>query len=322
MHYSGALFGIDRANSKSTMGTVDQYINAATRDNTRKSYQSAIDHFEVQWGGFLPATADSIARYLADYADVLAISTLKLRLAAIAQWHLDQGFPDPTKSPIVKKVMKGIQALHPSRPQQAKPLAISQLEWIDGWLAQQLEDCANQEKRLRILRDRAILLLGFWRGFRSDELSRICVKHVELRPGEGIMLYLPHTKTKQSGTTFKAPALQRLCPVAACQSWLAASGLTQGPLFPAINRWGQMGTNSMHPTSFITLLRNLIEMAGIANADHFSSHSLRRGFATWATANGWDLKTTMEYIGWKDVRSAMRYIDTDPFAATSLALPS
>lgn len=304
------------------MATVDQYINAATRDNTRKSYQSAIEHFEVQWGGFLPATADSIARYLADYADALAISTLKLRLAAIAQWHLDQGFPDPTKSPIVKKVMKGIQALHPSRPQQAKPLAISQLECIDGWLAQQLQDSANQEKQLRILRDRAILLLGFWRGFRSDELSRVCIEHVELQPGEGMALYLPHTKTEHSGATFKAPALQRLCPVAACQSWLIASGLTQGPLFPAINRWGQMSTDSMHPTSFITLLRNLIKMAGIANADEFSSHSLRRGFATWATANGWDLKTTMEYIGWKDVRSALRYIDTDPFAATSLALPS
>ncbi|QEY15330.1 Tn3 family resolvase [Cellvibrio sp. KY-GH-1] len=304
------------------MATVDQYINAATRDNTRKSYQSAIEHYEVQWGGFLPATADSIARYLADYADVLAISTLKLRLAAIAQWHLDQGFPDPTKSPIVKKVMKGIQALHPSRPQQAQPLAISQLECIDEWLEQQLEDTTSREKQLRILRDRAILLLGFWRGFRSDELSRLRIEHLELHPDEGMALYLPHTKTDHSGATFKAPALQRLCPVVACQSWLITSGLTQGPLFPSINRWGQISADSMHPTSFITLLRNLIKLAGIANSDQFSSHSLRRGFATWATANGWDLKTTMEYIGWKDVRSAMRYIDTNPFAVTSLALPS
>jgi site-specific recombinase XerD len=186
------------------MATVDQYINAATRDNTRKSYQSAIEHFEAQWGGFLPATADSIARYLADYADALAISTLKRRLAAIAQWHLDQGFPDPTKSPIVKKLMKGIQALHSSRPQQAKPLAINQLECIDGWLAQQLEDCANREKQLRILRDRAILLLGFWRGFRSEELSRACIEHVELRPGEGMVLYLPYTKTECSETSANA----------------------------------------------------------------------------------------------------------------------
>lgn len=40
------------------MNKVDQYIHAATRENTRKSYRAAIEHFEVSWGGFLPATAD------------------------------------------------------------------------------------------------------------------------------------------------------------------------------------------------------------------------------------------------------------------------
>ena len=36
---------------------------------------------------------------------------------------------------------------------------------------------------------------------------------------------------------------------------------------------------------------------------------------TWANSNQWDLKMLMEYVGWKDVRSAMRYIDAaDPFA--------
>jgi site-specific recombinase XerD len=304
------------------MSDIDRYINAATRDNTRRSYKSAIEHFEVQWGGFLPATADSIARYLADHAGQLSNSTLNQRLAALAQWHNGQGFPDPTKSPLVKKVMKGIQAVHPSRPQQAKPLAITQLECIDGYLVQQIDGDATHGQQLRILRNRALLLLGFWRGFRSDELSRVCVEHLELHLGIGMVLYLPHTKTKYAGTTFKVPALQRLCPVTACHAWLSASGLTQGPLFPAIDRWGNLGTEFMHPTSFIGLLRNMINNAGVADAEQFSSHSLRRGFATWANANGWDLKTTMEYIGWKDVRSAMRYIDTNPFSITSLALPS
>ena len=33
----------------------------------------------------------------------------------------------------------------------------------------------------------------------------------------------------------------------------------------------------------------------------------------WATANGWDLKTLMAYVGWKNVQSAMRYVDaSDP----------
>jgi site-specific recombinase XerD len=317
MHYTSALFGIDRAISKSTMATVDQYINAATRDNTRKSYQSAIEHYEVQWGGFLPATADSIARYLADYADALAISTLKLRLAAIAQWHQDQGFPDPTKSPIVKKVLKGIQALHPAQTKQAKPLVLAQLEQIDDWFSLQIREAESRrdhKKQLQLLRNRALVLLGFWRGFRSDELSRVQVEHMVLAPCEGLTLYLPQTKTESSGVTFKVPALNRLCPVAACHAWISEAGLMQGALFRSINRWGQLGGEAMNSASFISLLRQIFDDAGITDADQFSSHSLRRGFATWANSSGWDIKTLMEYIGWKDVRSALRYIETDMFS--------
>ncbi|WP_422696044.1 tyrosine-type recombinase/integrase [Cupriavidus necator] len=62
----------------------------------------------------------------------------------------------------------------------------------------------------------------------------------------------------------------------------------------------------------------------IASADLYSVHSLRRGFANWATSDGWDLKTLMEYVGWKDVHSAMRYVEAaDPFARRRIesALP-
>ena len=44
------------------MTDIERYLRAATRDNTRRSYQAAIAHFETHWGGFLPATAESIAR--------------------------------------------------------------------------------------------------------------------------------------------------------------------------------------------------------------------------------------------------------------------
>jgi chromosome segregation ATPase len=39
---------------------------------------------------------------LVEYAETLAINTLRQRLAALAQWHISQGFPDPTKSPVVR----------------------------------------------------------------------------------------------------------------------------------------------------------------------------------------------------------------------------
>ena len=50
------------------MSSIDHYIRAGTRANTRKAYQGAVRHFEDEWGGFLPATADSVARYLVDHA--------------------------------------------------------------------------------------------------------------------------------------------------------------------------------------------------------------------------------------------------------------
>lgn len=66
------------------MADLRSYLDAATRANTQRSYASAIRHFEVEWGGHLPATADSTARYLADHADRLSINTLRQRLAALA----------------------------------------------------------------------------------------------------------------------------------------------------------------------------------------------------------------------------------------------
>lgn len=68
------------------MTDVEQYVRAATRENTRLSYRAAVEHFECQWGGFLPATADSVARYLADYAKTLSVNTLRQRLAGLAAW--------------------------------------------------------------------------------------------------------------------------------------------------------------------------------------------------------------------------------------------
>lgn len=309
-----------RLPQKIAMSKIDQYLHAATRDNTRQSYRAAIRHFEVEWGGFLPATADSIARYLSEHAETLSINTLRARLAALAQWHLEQGFPDPTKTPLVRKVLRGIQALHPAQQKQAAPLQLAQLEqavrWLDGAIAP-AQAGGDRPAWLRHLRNKSLLLLGFWRGFRGDELTRLQVEHVTVVPGEGMTCFLPRTKSDRhyQGSSFKAPALSRLCPVEAYRAWVDAAHLTEGPVYRAIDRWGHVGETGLHVDSLAPLLRTMLTDAGVASPDRYSAHSLRRGFATWAASNGWDLKMLMEYVGWKNVQSAMRYVDSaDPFA--------
>ena len=302
------------------MTELDRYLDAATRQNTVRSYASALRHFEVEWQGHLPATPDSVARYLAAYAQTLATSTLRHRLAAIASWHRDQGFVDPTRSPLVRKVLKGIQTLHPSVEKQAEPLQLTRLAQVDGWLADAIttaQEQGNRPAELRHRRDRTLVLLGFWRGFRGDELIRVQVEHLRLVTGEGMTCFLPRSKgdRQAQGNTYQVPAWSRLCPVTATREGIDAAGLTEGPLFRGVDRWGHVADEALHPNSLIPLLRRLLTCAGLPDADEYSGHSLRRGFAGWANANGWDVKALMEYVGWRDVHSAMRYIDGgDPFA--------
>ncbi len=307
------------------MSELDRYLQAATRDNTRRSYRAAIEHFEVQWGGFLPTTAESVARYLAAYAGELSINTLKLRLSALAQWHNSQGFADPTKAPVVRQVFKGIRALHPVREKQAEPLQLRHLEQVIGWLDEEGAAAAAEGRQadlLRARRDRALILLGFWRGFRSDELCRLQIEHVQAVAGSGISLYLPRSKGDRDnlGRTFHTPALQRLCPVQAYVDWINSAALVRGPVFRSIDRWGHLSEQGLHANSVIPLLRQALERAGI-DAEHYTSHSLRRGFATWAHRSGWDLKSLMSYVGWKDLKSAMRYVEVSPFMGMALIDP-
>jgi Site-specific recombinase XerD len=299
---------------------VDHYIQAATRDNTRLSYRAAVEHFESQWGGFLPATADSVARYLVAYAKTLSVNTLRQRLAGLAAWHLDQGFPDPTKAPHVKKVLKGIAELHPVVQKQAKPIQLDQLTHLVNSFDRFIK-IGSPKEALQSTRDKALLLIGFWRAFRSDELARLCVEHIQADSGKGMEIFVPRSKGDHSrlGRRYKAPALQQLCPVEAYLDWMSAAQIKSGPVFRSINRWGQISDDALHPASIIGIIKQCCTRADIDEANLFSSHSLRRGFATWANAQGWDTKSLMEYVGWKDVQSAMRYIDTpDPFSESRM----
>ena len=294
--------------------SLSSLLAAAERANTQRSYAQALRHFEQEWQGFLPATEGQVAQYLADHAHSLSIATLRQRLAALAHWHGEQGFADPTKGLLVKKVLRGIRATRPIQVQQAQPLALAQLQQADAWLAHQqaaAQTEGDKVQALRHARDRAMLLLGFWRGFRSDEITRLAIEHLQLTPGQALVCYLPQSKGDRLnlGRSFDCPALPRLCPVAATHAWLQLSGLRAGPLFPGIDQWGHVASRPMAAASIAPWLQKLLHAAGIEGAAGFSSHSLRRGFANWARDAGWDLRELMAYVGWKDMKSALRYLD-------------
>ena len=46
------------------MTRIEEFRQAAKRPNTRRSYVSAVRHFEDEWRGLLPDTIETIARYM------------------------------------------------------------------------------------------------------------------------------------------------------------------------------------------------------------------------------------------------------------------
>ena len=267
----------------------------------------SIEAVRVELGN--TGSKSTILRYLAAFGPQLSASTLRTHLAALAHWHQQRGFVDPTKTAQVRDTLRGIQALHPQPVKQAPALQLKVLEASIEGLSADVHS-ALPALRLRAARDQALILLGFWRAFRGDELCRLQAEHVRIETGEGMQLFLPSSKTDRDnrGRNLTMPVLKRLCPVQATEQWLEISGIKQGPLFCGIDRWGHLSEQPLNPNSVSRLLRRALLRSGI-EAEGYSAHSLRRGFATWASRNQWSSEALMAYVGWRDVQSASRYID-------------
>jgi site-specific recombinase XerD len=167
-----------------------QYVNAATSDNTRKAYRSAIRQFE-KWGGRLPTDQDTVVRYHLARASALNPRTLDLHLTAFSQWHHYQGIADPVSDPLVRKTIEGIRRTHGRPKRKAKALRLEHIATMVKYLNQQPD---NHKK----FRDMALLLTGFFGAFRRSELVAINVDDLEWEP-EGLIIRLPRSKTDQQG---------------------------------------------------------------------------------------------------------------------------
>jgi len=95
-----------------------------------------------------------MASSVTEYADKHTISTLKQRLAVLAQWHITRGFPDPTKTPNVRQMLKGIRTLHPAQEKQAAPLFLNHLEMAVSWLEREASLAAERNDYRSVMKCR------------------------------------------------------------------------------------------------------------------------------------------------------------------------
>ena len=279
------------------------YLQAATSDNTRKAYRSAIRQFE-KWGGRLPSDRDTVVRYLLARAESLNPRTLDLHLTAISQWHHYQGLIDPVSDPLVRKTMEGVRRTQGQPKRKAKALRLEHIAQMVNHL-RQLSDTKKKQ------RDIALVLTGFFGAFRRSELVAIQIGDLVWEP-EGLLIRLSRSKTDQQAMglvralPFGAPGC---CPAMAMKNWIELADINEGPVFRPVNRWDKVQPKALNPGGINQLLKTLGNACQFDFVPDLSSHSFRRGLSTSAAREKIDFEFIKKQGGWKSDATVWEYIE-------------
>lgn len=278
------------------------YANEARSANTIRAYESDLRSFrawcEQRGLRWRPATAETVALYIADVAESVKPATLQRRLAAIAVAHKAAGYESPTSHAVVRSVLAGTRRRLGVAQAQKQALSVDDVRRMVADLGERAID----------IRDRALLLLGFAGALRRSELVALNVKDVAFEK-QGAVVSLHRSKTNQEGAVEQIAVPYgsdyHTCPVRALQDWLEL--IEDGPLFRSIDRGGHIG-DRLSAHSVAQVVKERAKKAGLPEPERFAGHSLRSGFATSAARAGKSEAAIMRQTRHKSVTVARRYI--------------
>jgi site-specific recombinase XerD len=281
-----------------------EFIHQSKAENTVRAYRSDWVHFTA-WctshsQSSLPASADTVALYVADLAASLKPATITRRISAISQAHQIAGMETPTGSAKVRLVVAGIRRTLGTAQKAKTPVLVDDLKRMVSELPGGLIG----------IRDRALLLIGFCGAFRRSELVALDVADVAFTR-DGLVLTIRRSKTDQEGEGRKIgiPYASHVetCPIRSLQDWLETSRINEGPIFRPINRHGKMAATRLSPAAVGDVVKRYAAAVGLEASD-FAGHSLRSGLATSAAMAGASERSIMNQTGHRSVNTVRRYI--------------
>lgn len=288
--------------------SVGSYVEAAQSSATREAYRRDV----VAWTTWCagrdlppgpPADPLHVAAWLASSADAgHSPHYIARRLSALNDAHRTAGEVGPGDHPGVRRTLAGIRrtaARTGFQPQRARALDTATVRVL-------VEDLPDT---LAGLRDRALILLGYALGLRASDLVWLVIQDLTPAGHGGLDVVLRFSKTDQDGAgetlALAEGVREATCPVRAVRAWLAAlaeQGVTSGPLFRSVGkgRSQRLGTAALTTRSVDLILERAAVRAGVS-AEGLSPHSLRRGFATTAYAQGVSEKEISRTGRWRSL---------------------
>lgn len=310
-----AITGADRER-------VRRILADGTAPNTRRALAGDLRYFErwheLRTGALFtwPLSVDAVLLFVADHLEGLpeavdaalvaegakaapgphSLATVQRRVSSLSQAHRLQQLPNPCQAEPVRQLLSKARKRAARRGETPSRKAAATRDVLDEMLAACGDDLSG-------LRDRALLLFAFASGGRRR--SEVAVARVDdLTAVDGGYLYtLRRSKTDQTGEGVELPILGRAA--AALNDWLEAAGIADGPVFRAVDRWGNVG-GRMSGRAVGEAVKRCASAAGL-DAKDFGGHSLRRGFITEAGRRGVSLGDAMALSGHRTIAVALRY---------------
>ena len=198
--------------------------------NTIRAYKSDFKDFGVFCAKHnfkaLPTDPKIVALYLTYLSGKNAkMSTLRRRLVSIGMLHKLKGHYLDTKHPAIIENLMGIKRRKGSIQKGKKPLLINSLKLIIKVINEQ------KKEKIKKLRDKSIILIGFSGGFRRNEIVSLNYEDLEF-VSEGLKIAIRRSKTDQFGEgSIKALPYfdnSEYCPVITLKQWLEVSKINSG----------------------------------------------------------------------------------------------
>jgi site-specific recombinase XerD len=278
----------------------------AFNQNTLKSYKSDLKTIDEILGGVttLPFTVDLVKNYIQKcFVAGHAPTTVNRRIVALSWAHRAAGLPDPTLDGMVQNMLRSVRKDRVEnnwQPDRVPPLTLKQIIKMIG---------ASQGDDIRSIRDRALILVGFFGAYRESELANITFESI-YSSDLGFAIRMGVSKTDQTGSKghYKAipklpKAQARYCPYRALEHWMNQIGLHEGLVFrgfTTIQRkvngkkiselkiGGFKKDKCTHEVKPVKLshysinqaIKSMAKRAGLKQANKYAGHSLRSGFVT------------------------------------------
>jgi site-specific recombinase XerD len=277
--------------------------------NTIRAYKSDFKDFGLfcAKNGFesLPTEPKILSLYLTYLSTKnVKMSTLRRRLVSIGVIHKLKGHYLDTKHPTIIENILGIKRRKGSIQNGKKPLLINNLRLIINVIDQE------KNEKIKKLRDRSIILIGFSGGFRRNEIVSLNYEDLDFVE-EGLKINLKRSKTDQfgEGSVKGLPYFDnsQYCPVVSVRKWIEISKINSGPLFRRFIKGSKLSDKRLSDQTVALLIKDYLKIAGIESRN-YSGHSLRSGFATSAAESGAEERSIMTMTGHKSTEMVRRYI--------------